>query len=307
MMHNAHSAILLAALTLAPVLTSAQTSAGEPMLATTASSTAFGSPDAVTMSSQSSLSHSFWDNLSRHWTEADSTKQTLMAILLIVQLVGLFCFIKRSLDKMFGRRAEYRNQRTKCFARRAAVAAAGGSSKSGIPLSHQRPLYRPDVKPQLPPRPTQNHPIMRSSNSSASQAAFQTTPTGDIVLPSWTDAGPTPLKVIVEEPDEELSRSNSPVSARPRSPASPGHADTSRNSWSFPAASPRDNTSLRLRERNDYSMLPFNIDRSSTPDTRLEEVRRPFTRPVYSEDHSSQPPLHPYYADSFSAQTTLPA
>ncbi|SJX66007.1 uncharacterized protein SRS1_13449 [Sporisorium reilianum f. sp. reilianum] len=308
MMLDAHSAVLLAAFLLAPTLTSAQVSAGEPVVTTPASSVAFDSPETITMSSPSSHSHSFWDNLSRHWTEADSTKQTLMAILLIVQLVGLFCFIKRSLDKMFGRRAEYRNQRTKRFARRAAVAAAGGSSKFGIPLSHQRPLYRPDVKPQLPPRPSQNHPLLRSSNSSASQVAFETTPTGDIVLPSWTDAGPTPLKVIVEEPDEELSRSNSPVSARPRSPAAPGHSDGPRNPWSFAATpSPRDNTSLRLRERNDYSMLPFNIDRSSTPDTRLEEIRRPFTRPVYSDEHPSQPPSLPYYADSFSTSSTSPA
>ncbi|TKY87746.1 hypothetical protein EX895_003327 [Sporisorium graminicola] len=311
MMLHRHFAVLLVAFTLAPASASAQpsasASAGDPVVTTSAFSIGFDSPDSITVPSQSSLFHSFWDNLSRHWTEADSTKQTLMAILLIVQLVFLFYFVKRSLDKMFGRRAEYRNQRTKRFARRAAVAAAGGSSKYGIPLSHQRPLYRPDVKPQLPPRPSQNHPLLRPSTSSASQAEFQTTHTGDIVLPSWTDAGPTPLKVIVEEPDEELVRSNSPLSARPHSPASPGHADTSRHSWSFAAASPRDNTSLRLRERNDYSILPFNIDRSSTPDTRLEEVRRPFTRPIYSDDHLSQPPSHHYYVDSLSAPSTSPA
>ncbi len=142
-----------------------------------------------------------------------------MALVLIIQLVVLFCFIKGSLDKMFGRRAEYRNRRTKRFARIAAAAAAGGSSKNSIPLSHHRPLYRPDTKPQLPPRPSRDHPLMRSSGSPASQAAFQTTATGDIVLPSWTEAGPTPLRVIVEDPEGELSRSNSPIPSRPHSPA----------------------------------------------------------------------------------------
>lgn len=279
------------------------------------SSSPLDSAHSTAMSSQRSMTYSFWDNLGRHWTEADSNKQTLMAILLIVQLVGLFYFIKRSLDKMFGRRAEYRNQRTKRFARRAAAAAAGGSSKSAIPLSHQRPLYRPDAKPHLPPRPSQHSPL-RSSVPSVSQTSFQTTATGDIVLPSWTDAGPTPLRVIVEEPEENLSRSNSPLSSRPHSPAlyrdmqrSPvpaDYQDVSPQSWSFPSISQRDSTSLRLRERNDYSALPFNIDRSSTPDTRLEEVRRPFSRPVH---YDSQPTFStlPAFTDPLSAQSSSPA
>ncbi|KAJ9478685.1 hypothetical protein PHBOTO_002186 [Pseudozyma hubeiensis] len=285
------------------------------MAAATMSSAAFDPADSVAMSSQSSVSVSFWDNLSRHWTEADSNKQTLMAILLILQLVALFCFIKRSLDKMFGRRAEYRNQRTKHFARRAAVAAAGGSSKTGIPLSHQRPLYRSDIKPQLPPRPSQNHPL-RSSGPSTSQPSFETTSTGDIVLPSWTDAGPTPLRVIIEEPEESLSRSNSPLPSRPhspamyrdaqRSPVSAVYQDVAPHHWAHTSNSQRDSTSLRLRERNDYSMLPFNIDRSSTPDTRLEEVRRPFSRPSPAGSHfytASQPA----FADPLSAQSFSPA
>lgn len=249
---------------------------------------------------------SFWDNLGRHWTEADSTKQTLMAIFLICQLIGLFWFIKGSLDKIFGRRAEYRNQRTKRFARRAAIAAAGGLSKSGIPLSHQRPLYRPDSKPQLPPRPSQDHPLLRASSSSSSsssssntpaQAQFQTTPAGDIVLPSWTDAGPTPLRVIVEEPEYELSPINSPATSRPHSPAYPQHAapspDSPNHSWAFRSAPSRDNASLRLRERGDYAALPSPIDRSSTPDTRLEDVKRPFNRPFYAEPYTAQPSSNP--------------
>lgn len=259
------------------------------------------------MSSQPPFSPSFWDNVARHWTEADSTKQTLMALLLIIQLVVLFCFIKGSLDKMFGRRAEYRNRRTKRFARIAAAAAAGGSSKNSIPLSHHRPLYRPDTKPQLPPRPSGDHPLMRSSGSPASQAAFQTTATGDIVLPSWTEAGPTPLRVIVEDPEGELSRSNSPISSLPHSPAvyrdsqrSPVYQDLPQQSWSM-RSSPRDSASLRLRERTDPPMLPFAIDRSSTPDTRLEEVKRPFSRPVFTDDPSSQPSSHFHYTDPLSA------
>lgn len=314
--------MLLAALALAISFASAQivdpsnsdnSSTGSD---TVASSTSFDSVHSVAMSPQTTISYSFWDNLARHWTEADSTKQTFMAILLILQLVVLFSFIKRSLDKMFGRRAEYRNQRTKRFARRAAVAAAGGSSKMAIPLSHQRPLYRPDVKPQLPPRPCQNHPL-RSSLPSTSQSCFQTTSTGDIVLPSWTDAGPTPLRVIIEEPEDNFSRSSSPLSSRPHSPAlyrdsqrSPVTAvfpdASSPHPWSHPSASQRDSTSLRLRERNDYSVLPFTIDRSSTPDTRLEEVRRPFSRPCHNDNYtfiSSQLP----FADPLSAQSSSPA
>nr|CDI56363.1 hypothetical protein BN887_00555 [Melanopsichium pennsylvanicum 4] len=245
------------------------------------------------MSSQSSHSPSpflpsFLENLSRHWTQAGSTKQTFMAILLIIQIVAVLCFIKRSLDKVFGRRIEYRGQRTKHFARRAAVAAAGGSSKFSIPLSHQRPLYRNDNKPQLPPRPTQNHPLLRPSQSSSSSlypSAFQTTSTGDIILPSWTEAGPTPLKVIVEEPEDNISRSNTPLCSRSHSPVSPIHQETPQYSWSFRNPSPRDSTSLR--QRNDYAVLPFSIDRSSTPDTRLEEVKRPFNCPSTHDDRSS--------------------
>lgn len=249
------------------------------------------------MSSQSSApmspsSRSIWDNLIRHWTEADSTKQTFMAILLIVQIVGLLCFIKGSLDKLFGRRPEFRNKRTKRFARRAAIAVSGGSSKSSIPLSHQRPLYRPDTKPQLPPRPSQDHPLLRPNP--ALQAPLQTTSTGDIILPSWTDAGPTPLKVIVEDPEGEISRSNSPLHSRPQSPAylrdgtnSPISPTDEASQPSWRSTSPRDSTSLRLRERNDYAMLSFNIDRSSTPDTRLEDVKRPYNRPTVHYQYPS--------------------
>ncbi|KAJ1020116.1 hypothetical protein NDA16_004396 [Ustilago loliicola] len=264
----------------------------------------------------SSSSQSFWDNLSRHWTEADSTKQTFMAILLIIQLVALFCCIKGALDKMFGRRAEYRNQRTKRFARRAAIAAAGGSSKAGIPLSHQRPLYRSDAKSQLPLRPTQDHPLLRPSSSLSPQSAFLTTPSGDIILPSWTESGPTPLNVIVEEPEDGLSRSNSPLSSRPHSPlyyrdsphspTSTVHQDVQQQSWSARSASPRDNTSLRLRERNDYGMLPFSIDRSSTPDTRLEDVKRPFNRSIYHDERSSHFPSQSPFPEH-SSQFISPA
>ncbi|SPO32176.1 uncharacterized protein UTRI_02733 [Ustilago trichophora] len=321
------SAVLLSAFALAPIYSLAQPSDQVSLTATqlvspTAPSNIFDSTDPLAMSSQQSVSssspssHSFWDSLSRHWTEADSTKQTFMAILLIIQLVALFCFIKGSLDKIFGRRAEYRNQRTKRFARRAAVAAAGGSFKSGIPLSHQRPLYRPDTKPQLPPRPSQDHPLLRPSTST-SQSTFQTTPTGDIILPSWTESGPTPLKVIVEEPEDDISRSNSPLHSRPHSPiyyrdsphspVPPVHHETHQYSWSFRSTSPRDSTSLRLRERNDFAMLPFAIDRSSTPDTRLEDVKRPFNRPIYSDDCSSHHPSTASFADPLSAQSSSPA
>ncbi len=174
------------------------------------------------------------------------------------------------------------------------------------PLSHQRPLYRPDSKPQLPPRPSQDHPLLRASSSSSSsssssntpaQAQFQTTPAGDIVLPSWTDAGPTPLRVIVEEPEYELSPINSPATSRPHSPAYPQHAapspDSPNHSWAFRSAPSRDNASLRLRERGDYAALPSPIDRSSTPDTRLEDVKRPFNRPFYAEPYTAQPSSNP--------------
>ncbi|KAF6767433.1 hypothetical protein PSEUBRA_004811 [Kalmanozyma brasiliensis GHG001] len=311
--------VVLAAFKLAPIFTLAQPSDQAPVTAfsdnpASALSAASDSSQPVVMPSPAPLSPSFWDNLARHWIQADSTKQTLMAVLLIIQIVVLFSFIKRSFDKMFGRRAEYRNQRTKRFARRAAAAAAGGSSKIGIPLSHHRPLYRPDSKPQLPPRPSQDHPLMRSpSTSTFSQAAFQTTPTGDIVLPSWTQAGPTPLRVIVEEPEDD-SRSNSPISSRPHSPAiyrdsqrSPVYQDISQQSWSMRSASPRDSASLRLRERNDSPMLPFAIDRSSTPDTRLEDVKRPFSRAVFSDDLSGQSPFQSYYTDPLSEHSSLSA
>ncbi len=49
---------------------------------------------------------------------------------------------------------------------------------------------------------------------SLSQAAFQTSPSGDIILPSWTESGPTPLNIIVEDPEGEISRSNSPLYSR---------------------------------------------------------------------------------------------
>ncbi|SOV09043.1 uncharacterized protein UDID_03711 [Ustilago sp. UG-2017a] len=315
------TAVLLLALSIAPFPTIAQASSQATLLATSPSQSSTN-PSAIADSSDStamssSSSQSFWDNLSKHWTEADSTKQTFMAILLIIQFVALFFFIKSTLDKMFGRRAEYRNQRTKRFARRAAIAAAGGSSKAGIPLSHQRPLYRSDAKPQLPPRPTQDHPLARPSTSLSPQSAFQTTSTGDIILPSWTESGPTPLNIIVEEPEEGLSRSNSPLSSRPHSPlyyrdsplspVSPARQDMPQQSWSARSASPRDNTSLRLRERNDYDMLPFSIDRSSTPDTRLEDVKRPFNRSMYHDEPSSHFPPQSPFPEPSSSQFISPA
>lgn len=294
------TAVLLSALPSAPSLVLEQPS---NQASVSASQRVAATPSSASIDAMSSASplplpsaHSFLDNLSRHWTEADSTKQTFMAILLVVQLVLLFRFIKGSLDKLFGRRAGFRNKRTKRFARRAAIAAAGGSSKSSIPLSHQRPLYRTDSKPQLPPRPSLNHPLLRP-HPSAPQSALQTTPTGDIILPSWTESGPTPLKVIIEDPEGESSLGNSPSSSRSHSPLSyrdslhPSvvsvHQETPHYSWPFRATSPGDNTSLRLRERNDYNMLPFTIDRSSTPDTRLEDVKRPFNRPNYYDDRAS--------------------
>ncbi|PWZ01626.1 hypothetical protein BCV70DRAFT_210804 [Testicularia cyperi] len=243
----------------------------------------------------SAVTGSFFDNLSRHWTEADSTKQTFMALFLIVQIVGLVCILKGLLDKLFGRRAEYRNRRTRRFARRAAVAAAGGLAKGRIPLSHQRPLYRADIKPQLPPRPPRNDPIHQDASSSLPEkAAFDTSPTGEIILPSWTANGPTPLNVIIEEPEPRLLRkdrfsdaSDTSDGWRDQDAAVPSYNETSRPSspstyLGFNGAWPLRPTlfagqgSLRLRERNDCAMLPFAIHRSSTPDTRLEETKRPF-------------------------------
>lgn len=43
-------------------------------------------------------------------------------------------------------------------------------------------------------------------------------------------------------------------------------------------------------------MLPFNIDRSSTPDTRLEDIKRPFNRSL----HAEEPALHYHSPTPFS-------
>lgn len=246
-----------------------------------------------------STSSAFLDNLVRHWKQADSTKQTFMALFLIIQIIVLLFAIKGSLDKLFGRRAEYRNRRTRRFARRAAVAAAGGLVKASIPPSHHRALYRPLDKPQLPPRPTASHPVMQSHD----KAQFNTNQSGEIVLPSWTEQGPTSLNVIIEEPEREqieqelsyLTRKDSfsqpgesPQSWRDAlggasRPDSPSNYFSLNHPWSLRSSLFANQASLRLRERNECSMLPFSIDRSSTPDTRLEDVKRPVTRPSYPD------------------------
>ena len=139
--------------------------------------------------------------IATEWKDADGPKQTFMAIIAILQVVWLACTVKGWLDDLFGRK-QYRNRRTKSFARRAAMAAAGGSTgRSG--------------KPGLPPRPSAGHALFApqqgyNGNAAEKKSAslyesnqFVTTATGEIVLPSWTETGPTPLMVIVEEPELE--------------------------------------------------------------------------------------------------------
>ncbi|EPQ29882.1 uncharacterized protein PFL1_02555 [Pseudozyma flocculosa PF-1] len=163
----------------------------------------------------SGLTAALFHGLARQWREADGPKQTFMAVFAVLQVVWLACTVKGWLDRLFGRKAEYRNRRTKTLARKAALAAAGGRGAASKP----QPRTWSSGKPRLPPRPTAGHPLMplgpqrgtSGDNRMQQQGArtlsttneLETTPSGDIILPSWTENGPSSLMVIVEEPELE--------------------------------------------------------------------------------------------------------
>ncbi|KAN0060042.1 hypothetical protein ACQY0O_008015 [Thecaphora frezii] len=294
---------------------------------------ALARPSAMT----SDVFASLMRELARQWKEADGPKQTFMAVFAVLQLVWLACTIKDWLDRLFGRKVEYRNRRTKSLARKAALAAAGGCSAGA-----KRSRTWASGKPRLPPRPTAGHPLMPLGGSAAptfSTAAsqnrlsisatneLQTTPTGEIILPSWTENGPASLMVIVEEPElekqeEEEARRRIYSHSKKRSDwecisgewqnnleederqaecleqgwssSNVGGADK----WSSRLSHQPEGGSLRYRERREAASFTFGEDhaRAAAPSTCADEA--PESEPDLSWAQSDRSELERSWRDS---------